>query len=351
MPDVVALEEAPPDEVVRAYGLQGASFEPISIGLINRTFRAHHDGVPALVLQRQHPTFRGEVNLDIEAITAHLATHGVPTPRIIRTQDARAWVDHEGLAWRALTFLEGTTVGKVDRPLLAHGAAALVGRFHRAIDGFSHVFHFTRPGAHDTPAHLARLRDALTTHASHPAFAEVRPIAEAILAHPLPAIPATPTRIIHGDLKISNVLFADDLSRPVALLDLDTFQHGTIAIEMGDALRSWCNPRGESADEVRADVEIFTAAIEGYASTAHGLLSREEIGSIVPGFETIATELSSRFAFDALEDRYFGWDPSRFPTRTAHNIVRARSQLALARSVHSQRGSLAAIVERAFHDT
>lgn len=347
----------PPAEIVRAFGLEHAAFEPIDVGLINRTFRVLVEGRPAFVLQRQHAAFRGEVNLDIEAITAHLAGRGIGVPRLVRTPDGRAWVDHDGRAWRMLQHLPGITVSRVVRPSLARAGAELVGRFHAAMDGFEHTFHFTRPGAHDTPAHLARLQAALGVHSGHPAIEAVRPVAEAILTHELPPIPALRTRIIHGDLKVSNVLFrardpeqeaAGGPDEAVALLDLDTFQHGTVAIELGDAMRSWCNPAGESAENVKVDVDIFRATIEGYAATAHELLDREEIASLVPGLETIALELSSRFALDALEDRYFAWDSSRYPSRTAHDLARAISQLALAQSAATLRGQLQEIVASAF---
>ena len=338
----------PPSEVVSAYGLDQASFAPIEIGLINRTFRVEVGGVPTFVLQRQHHTFRGEVNLDIEAITAHLASRGIGVPRLVRTRDGRAFVEHDGLAWRALTHLDGVTVARIEDPALAHAAAALVGRFHRAIDGFEHVFHFTRPGAHDTPAHLLRLASALSLHENHPAIKAVRPVAEAILAHPLPALPSLPTRIIHGDLKITNLLFNAPLSDAVALLDLDTFQHATIAVELGDALRSWCNTRGESGENVRVELPIFEAALRGYAETAGDLLTSDERESIPLGLETIALELSSRFALDALEDRYFAWDASRYTSRSEHDLVRARSQLALARSARDLRDPMQGLVRTAF---
>ncbi|MCA9494553.1 MAG: hypothetical protein KC621_31715, partial [Myxococcales bacterium] len=64
-------------------------------------------------------------------------------------------------------------------------------------------------------------------------------------------------------------------------------------------------------------------------------LSDEEWASIVPGVERICTELAARFARDALEERYFGWNP-RFGGRGEHNLLRARGQAALARSVRAQ---------------
>ncbi len=36
----------------------------------------------------------------------------------------------------------------------------------------------------------------------------------------------------------------------------------------------------------------------------------------------IATELAMRFAADALNERYFGWDRARFPAAGEHNLLR-----------------------------
>jgi hypothetical protein len=51
---------------------------------------------------------------------------------------------------------------------------------------------------------------------------------------------------------------------------------------------------------------------------------------------TIAAELCLRFLTDALEERYFGFDASRFATRGEHNLARARGQLELAKSLVAQ---------------
>jgi Ser/Thr protein kinase RdoA (MazF antagonist) len=343
--------DALPEAVLAAYALTpGTDIAPIEIGLINRTYKVvRPEGEPrALILQRLHPAFRGEVNRDFAAITAHLAEKGVTTPRLVPTQGGALWVDAADGAWRAQTFLAGRVVATAESPRIARSAAAAAGRFHRALADLTHTFHFTRPGAHDTPRHLAHLRAVLATHAEHPRFAEVRPVAERILAHALPPIPALPARIIHGDLKLTNVLFDDTLGEAVALLDLDTLAHGTLAVELGDALRSWCNPAGESAVHAAVDLALVEAALEGYAEATRGLLTAEEPHALPAGLETIALELSSRFCADALEERYFGYDASRYETRGAHNLVRARSQLALAESVTAARAALAKVVTRVF---
>jgi Ser/Thr protein kinase RdoA (MazF antagonist) len=149
---------------------------------------------------------------------------------------------------------------------------------------------------------------------------------------------------VHGDLKISNLLFRRDPVRAAALVDLDTVGMGTMAFELGDAMRSWCNPHGEDAGQVHFELPIFAAAIAGFRSEADRLVTRDEKIAIVTGLETVCIELAARFCVDVFEDRYFGWDPARFPSRRAHNLVRARGQLALGRQVAAARSDALDVV-------
>ena len=338
-----------PAVVADAWDLGGASLEPISVGLINRTIVASR-GDDRLVLQRLHPVFAATVNLDIDAVTTHLAGKGLLTPRLVPTRTGALWVDAPDGIWRAQTFIPGRVVATPTGLPMVRSAAALVARFHAAVADLRHVFAFTRPGAHDTLRHLQHLEQVLETHPDHDLAPAVRPVAERILEHgrALPPLGPLPTRIVHGDLKLTNVVFDDALEQAQALVDLDTLAHGTIATELGDALRSWCNPAGESDPVARLDVAIFGAAVHGYAAAAPGLLAVDEIAAIAPGTETLALELSARFAADALEESYFGWDAGRFARRGEHDLVRARSQLALAGDLRSRRPALARIVGEAF---
>lgn len=329
-----------PDAVRVAYGWTRAEIEPLAGGLINATFRVAIDDAPVAVVQRLHPVFGARVNDDIDAVTAHLAAKGLPTPRLIRTLGGAAYVESDGGAarsvWRALTWVEGTTVHRVPDPSWAEAGGELVGRFHRAVADLSHDYAFTRAGVHDTAAHLARLQ----AHAEGAGEVAWIDLAREILdgARALPALPSTPRRHCHGDLKISNLLFRERPLSGHCLVDLDTLGLGTMAFELGDAMRSWCNPRGEDAGSVTFDLAIFAAAMRGLRSTAGDLLSEDERRSIVIGLETVCFELAARFCVDVFADSYFGWDPSRFPSRREHNLVRARGQLALGNAVRASRG-------------
>ncbi|MBL8945157.1 MAG: hypothetical protein JNK45_18470, partial [Myxococcales bacterium] len=59
-------------------------------------------------------------------------------------------------------------------------------------------------------------------------------------------------------------------------------------------------------------------------------------------------ELAARFAADALRERYFGWDASRFPARGEHNLVRAKGQWSLHAQVLATRAQRLAALRAAW---
>lgn len=334
-----------PDDVARAWGWAGVEVSALTGGLLNATYAVRQGGAPIAVLQRLHPIFAGEVNLDLDAVTRHLAARGVTTPLLIRTRDGRAWHDEGGRVWRALSWVDGATVHGVPDPAWAEAGGELVGAFHRAVFDLSYDYAFARVGVHDTHAHLARLADHVAAGGDAEAVVLGHDVLDA--ARSLPAMPDVPRRHCHGDLKISNLLFATAPVRGVCLVDLDTLGLSTMAFELGDAMRSWCNPRGEDAGGVVFDLAIFAAAIRGFRAVADALVSADEKTAIVVGLETVCLELAARFTVDAFRDEYFGWDPARFASRRAHNLVRGHGQLALWRSVRAARSDALDIVRSA----
>ncbi len=316
---------------------------PLAGGLINDTFAV--GSPPVAVLQRLHPIFAPRLHLDVEAVTAWVADRGLLTPRLLRTTDGALWtIDDEQRCWRALSWVPGRTVDQFDDPALARAAGTLVGRWHHATRELQHDFAFVRAGAHDTHAHMAHLGQTLKSHGEHPLREDVASLAAELFQRwsAWQGRLDGPVRVCHGDLKISNLRF-DDQGVGLCLLDLDTMANLPLDIEMGDAMRSWCNPRGEDVSEAQFHAELFEAAMQGWRSTFD--VPVEDAEALVPGIERICLELASRFAADALTENYFGWDPRRFPSRGAHNLLRARGQLSLARSVAHQRSSLEACLK------
>jgi Ser/Thr protein kinase RdoA (MazF antagonist) len=328
-----------PRPVLDAWLLAEASLTPIRAGHINGTWRVEHArGVFAL--QWLNPIFDPAIHLDIEAITARVAAAGLVTPRLVPTREGRLWTEDGQGAWRLLTWIEGETVLRAESPERCREAGRLLGRFHRALWDLEHAFHFSRPAVHDTPRHLAALAQALQRHGGHRKFGEVEPVARAILerAGGLDLDQKLPRRLVHGDPKISNVRF-DAAGRAVCLVDLDTLARMAIPMELGDAFRSWCSPSGEEV-EARFEAAFFEAGLAGYAEAVGEVLTAEERAAVVGHVEIVAVELAARFCADALNECYFGWDRERFESASAHNLQRARSQLALAQSVAAQRAVL-----------
>jgi Ser/Thr protein kinase RdoA (MazF antagonist) len=332
-------------------GWEVAIPEPLGSGLINQTFllTAH---TKRAVLQRLSPIFSPVINENIAAVTSALAAAGLLTPRLLPTRDGRLWLDlgaHDGV-WRLQTFVPGASFDKVQSPAQARAAGALVAHFHRALGGLAHTFRGLREGVHDTAKHLLRLREALAVHADHRLSVQVDALAEAIFlrAQELPPLPVLPPLLCHGDLKLNNILFAGETppasEQALCLIDLDTVCPMSLAYELGDAWRSWCNVSGEDATSARIDLDIFGASFAGYASGIGRDLSEAERQALLGGVEWISLELASRFAADALVENYFGWDPRRFPGRGGHNLVRASGQLAVHEAFVATRGQRAAML-------
>ena len=321
-----------------------ARVSAIRSGHINETFLVE-SGAERYVLQRLSPIFGPELHIDIDAVTAHLQSAGLVTPRLVPDLGGRLFVQANDGVWRLLTHIEGETVLAADSPDRCERAGELLGRFHRALWDCEHEFRHRRLGVHDTRRHLEKLRALLQGTTTHRCFSAVEPVGRAILetAEGLVLPEGVTLRVVHGDPKISNVIFGPG-GEARALVDLDTLARMPIAVELGDALRSWCSPQGEEV-EGPIDLDFCAAALRGYSAAIGDLPTPAERVAIPRTVEVIAVELAARFCADALEERYFGWDAARFASAADHNLVRARAQLALARSIRSSLPRLAALVD------
>lgn len=339
-----------PESVLMAWDLLPASARPLGAGLINRTYYAETRDGRARVIQEVNPVFAPEVTGDIDRVTRHLARGGLATPRVVPAADGRAWLSGERGSWRALTFVPGRSLNTFAGPGQARAAGELLGRFHRCLDDYDPPFASRRPPIHDLARHLAALEVALGEHRSHRDFDRVAPLAEAILeaAGRLPPLPLTQARVVHGDPKANNILFHETRDEALCLVDLDTLGRMALPLELGDALRSWCNPSGEDETTGAFSAPLFRAAVEGYGSVSRGWILAEEIGAIVAATANIQVELAARFCADALNERYFGWDARRFSSRSEHNRVRAAGQLAAYRSLMVQKNALDEAISAAY---
>lgn len=361
-----SIEGVPVAPLLAGQTLPPGLVQPLGEGLINETYlvelpsaQSGSGGQPVrAVLQRVNPIFDRSVHKDIEAVTAHLQSQGLVTPRLHRAADGELSVDlGEGGVWRLMTFIPGHSYSRMT-PALARPAGALVGRFHATLTRLQHRFNFVRPGAHNLFGFMQRLRTAIQSAESasftppeSPVPADFLPLARE-LAHygqnqqPGSGISGTvPLRMCHGDLKVSNLRF-DDNGEGVCLLDLDTLGNLPLAFELGDALRSWCNPTGEDATDASFNLDIFEEALAGYAEPSRTFLTHVEREMLLGGIERITFQLAVRFAIDVVSQSYFRWDKSRFASRADHNLARAMGQWQLLRSIAANRTRAQAILRQ-----
>lgn len=322
-------------DVLAAFDIRPVQVRPVETGLINRTYRV--TGVNGLeyILQAVNRMFPPEVNLDIDVVTCHLEKSGLLTPKLLPDRNGLVYHRDNDRTWRLFNYISGNTHQRLQRAELAGAAGAMLGRLHAALALLDYDLQTSRPGTHDTPRHTLHLKNTLENSRNHKRFEAIRPLGEMILMQleQLPALPVVAKRMVHGDPKISNFIFTSDDREVKCIVDFDTLNKMPVYLELGDALRSWCNPVGEDTTAGNFSMAHCRAALDGYASHAEGLLTRQEWLAIAPATLTIYLELAARFCADALNEEYFSWDAGRFNSHSEHSEIRARGQLSAANSV------------------
>ena len=345
---------APIPEQVRAalaaYVVSAIRICPLDTGLINRTYLVTGENGQDYILQEVNSRFPPAVNLDIDVVTRHLEQSGLVTPRLLPDRHGMVYHRSDGRTWRLFNHIRGNVHERLERAAMAGAAGAMLGRMHAALALLDHEFQATPPVTHDTPRHTSHLEHTLESQRRHGRYAVLKPLGETILARlaQLPALPATAARMVHGDPKISNFIFSSDNREVICMVDFDTLNRMPVYLELGDALRSWCNPSGEDTVDGCFSVAHCQAALKGYARHAGNLLSAEERQAIPAATLTIFLELAARFCADALNEDCFAWAPERFGSHSEHSETRARGQLSAADSLLEQYAALSAAVNHRF---
>lgn len=100
-----------PQHVLNSYAIGNiASVNPVSIGLIHKTYALETDK-GEYILQSLHPVLASnEVAEDFAAVLEHLAHASFNAPSLIRTIGGDILAKHDGIHWRMQTKLSGKTV-------------------------------------------------------------------------------------------------------------------------------------------------------------------------------------------------------------------------------------------------
>lgn len=342
--------------------------EPLGQGNVNDTYlvRLGDPARPAAVLQRVNTRVFSRPELvmgNLVVFSDHVARRLLEPPRELAGRrwvvprvfqaraDGRPWVWEGSSFWRALGYVErAQSLERIGHSGHAREVGFGLGMFHRLISDLpaDHLAD-TLEGFHITPTYLRHFDRVLAQLGSSPdpelsdclAFVEQRRSLVPVLER-AKAAGILRERPIHGDPKINNVMLDLEGDQAIALVDLDTVKPGLVHYDIGDCLRSACNPLGEDTTDWRAvhfDVSLCEALLGGYGSVASSFLTPADYDHIAVAIRLITFELGLRFLTDHLAgDLYF---KTRY---RGHNLLRARVQFQLTESIEQQAAAIEAVV-------
>jgi Ser/Thr protein kinase RdoA (MazF antagonist) len=274
-------------------------------------------------------------------------------PRVLLSRDGRDHaIDTEGSFWRALSFIENArsfdTIQDTDH---AEEVGYALGMFHALLSDLpAEGLADTLEGFHITPLYLRHYESVLAKHVASKS-PEVdyclRFVSErSAWAHVLEDAKAEGKlllRPIHGDPKVNNILMDAATGQAVSIVDLDTIKPGLIHYDIGDCLRSGCNPLGEETEnleEVRFEPDLCRAILQGYLPMTREFLTGVDFEYIYDSIRLIAFELGLRFFTDYLEGNVY------FKVRSPeHNLSRALVQFRLTESIEAQEAAIRSIIK------
>ncbi|MGC6483017.1 MAG: phosphotransferase enzyme family protein [Synechococcus sp.] len=368
--DAVAACFYPSEQIV--------AIDPLGSGNVNDTFLvrlATSAGPPgAFVLQRLNTavfhrpdlvmgnwiTLSRHVQARMAAGMPELAGRRWVMPDVLTTRgDQRHWVEHDGQFWRSIAFIDAAT---------AHDVVCDADHAREVGFGLGMLHHLmsdlpvaqladTFEGFHVTPVYLKRYDRVLQSWSER---GDCRKVTDSKLATALAFVAngragadvlelacergELQRRPIHGDPKINNVMIDACSGQAVGLIDLDTVKPGLVHYDIGDCLRSCCNPAGEETTDLRAirfDLDLCAAILTGYLSMARSFLSPADASYLPASIRLLPFELGLRFLTDHLDnDSYFKVE------RHGQNLDRALVQFTLMRSIEDQYDAIESLVQQ-----
>ena len=301
-------------------------------GHINETYKVETASGARYILQRVNTSIFNVdlLKTNVVRVTEFLKSKGVKSLEVVAYENP----------WRIYKFLEGyTSRDVVSEPKQAYDVGRAFAKFQNDLADIPPPrLEDIIPKFHDTPDRLRQLDDAiardvkgrLANVAEELKFVDTwRERAGKIVS--LMASGDIPERVTHNDTKINNVMI--DANGEAVVIDLDTTMPGSALFDFGDMVRTSTAAAAEDEKDlakVFSKREYFEALAKGYLEGAKFLTQAEKDNLVFSGM--LATfEVGIRFLADYLAgDVYF------HTAYDDHNLVRARNQFQMVRSIESQ---------------
>ena len=274
--------------------------------------------------------------------------------QVIPAKDGRMyWKEEDGTFWRMISFIENSeSFDAIYTHRQAYELGYALGMFHQHINRLpSETFKTVIEGFHISPGYLEAF-DSAKVSGSDRLDVELEFALLFIEEHRRDiarleegkALGVLPVRTIHGDPKANNIMFDKQSGTAVSMIDLDTIQPGLVHYDIGDCIRSSCNPLGEEPGtewrETLFDLESYRHLLKGYLVWGKSFFHKEEYDYIYDAIFLMTFELGLRFLTDYLRgDIYY---KVHFPTQ---NKYRALTQFKLASEIEKHRTKIEEVIK------
>lgn len=338
------------DIVVQFIGTENYSLSPITDGLINTTYLLEDlDQHKKFILQKiNHHVFRQpEVIVNNHLMINELLRSNdyqfqiiEPVPSLNNTLLVK---DANDEPWRMLSFVENSITFLTAPSLQTAFEAAKTFSYFLSIVNTEKLpaIEDTLPNFLNFGKRIVDYKKALENAAPHlkeNAKAEIE-ITNQLISLPdqwieMEKTNQIPKRIIHADVKISNILF-DQNHKPLAVIDLDTMMISTILYDFGTMIQSYTNKTLEDDGSAKDNFnpEMYKAVKEGFLFYLKEKLTPKESAHLDYAAQVAIYIQEVRFLTDYLNgSTYYS---IKYPE---HNLDRTKNQLELLKGLRAYLG-------------
>jgi len=331
-----------------------ATIDDISLlgnGLINDTFLIKTQKL-CFVLQRINTQVFPEPHQIMEnwgELNKHIKNKASPQliiPKVLKTLDQNNYyIDEQNFFWRAIEFVADTeSKEQISNQKEAEQVGFALAHFHSLLSDIdTSLFHDTLPGFHITPHYFQQYESVEKQYENSVVSKKVQQGRDfiSLFSEKINSLEQAKKqgllidRMIHGDPKLNNFLFAKESNKIISLIDLDTVKPGLVHYDIADCIRSCCHQAGENT----FDLGLCKIILKSYLKEMADVFTEQDYNFLYPAIELIPFELGLRFFTDYLQgNQYFKVDS------IDQNLERALAQFQLCENIGQQEAKIRLLI-------
>ncbi len=346
------------EKSVFAFQLEGnpITCKEFGHGHINTTLKVTTDTGAEYVLQKINKyVFRNPIRLmaNVSAVTEYLRQRVEDSRMALRFIPTHKGLyyhrDRKGEFWRMYEFVGGFCMDMPETEADFYESALAFGRFQEQLADFpANTLYETIPEFHNTIDRYQQFKASVEIDPCgrvNQAKEEIKFLLDREqLGGTLERMRQAgelPLRVTHNDTKLNNVLLDKKTRKSLCVLDLDTVMPGLSVYDFGDSIRFGAATAAEDEpdyEKMGLDLHLFQVYTKGFLEACPSLTDKE-VEMLPMGALIMTLELATRFLKDFIDgDLYF---KTAYPE---HNLVRARTQIALVADMQAKWNEMNQIV-------